>query len=379
METNEGGAGLLSKSLGVMTFHETMNYGANLQALALCKVLREMGWTPEVVNYDCSAVLQREVPQTPNFIDWVKSPKWALGACLKYPKRREAQSVFKAFSRRMLPVGPQMQSVEDIDAAYDIVVVGSDQVWNLNCTGGDDSYFLPRNSRESRRCKRIAYAASFGSGVFEGCERERCGKALEDFDSISVRESSGVSIVRSLSGREDASVVLDPTLLLRRAEWEDMDEPVEVASPFVFAYVVGERDRVLEAARLEAKRKSAELVIVEAFGGSMFVRDATVLYKASPSQFVWLAKNAESVVTSSFHGMCFSIIFKKTATIIKDKSTVNGNSRIDDLLISLGADYDVAGSDALTIDFADLGFCNALDRERRISKEFLRRALGAIE
>lgn len=362
-----------------MTFHETMNYGANLQAFALCKVLRDMGWTPEIVNYDCFAVLKREAPQKPSFTDWAKSPKWALRTFLKYPKRREAQMVFRAFSNRMLPVGLRMQSVEEIDAAYDVVVVGSDQVWNLSCTGGDDSYFLPRDSAENRRCKRIAYAASFGSGAFEGLERERCGKALKDFDSISVRESSGVSIVESLSGRKDASVVLDPTLLLEQAEWEGISEPAEVASPFVFAYVVGERNRVLEAARLEAKRKSAELVIVEAFGGSMFVRDATVLYKASPSQFVWLVKNAESVVTSSFHGMCFSIIFRKKATIIKDKSAINGNSRIDDLLITLGVDRNVIDSDMLAIDFADSQFCDAIDRERRSSKEFLRRALGSIE
>lgn len=309
----------MNKKIGILTFQNTLNYGAILQSYALFRVLSKEGYNAEVIDYWCPAIEENE--------GWsfsLVSPKSLLKYLMKTPKRK----AFIGF-RGGIAYSPRCDkaSIGETVKRYDCVIVGSDQVWNPLITGGDMTYFLSFES-DPLRCK--SYAASVGLEQFP--QDEPYANLLAHFSSLLVREKSAQGEIARIvpSAVSRTRVVLDPTLLIEKSEWSrlgNLPRGVSVGS-YVLLYSVSDLHRSGAIAKSLAEQMGSKVVqICQRREGK--VEGALHLRNASPEEFLALFKGAAATVVSSFHGVCFSLIFERDFWV-----TVSGRgaNRITDLL-----------------------------------------------
>lgn len=359
--------------IGILTFHNTCNYGAMLQAYGLQSVLQDLGHEASIVDYKNAAVTEREEVIKPAISLLLSNPRRYCVERYSYPRRKRRSEAFKRFADEHLAVGAPMESVTDIIDGYDAVVVGSDQVWNMRLTGNDLTYFL--EGAQSSDVKVISYAASFGAAAFPSEYAERCGSAISGFDAISVRELQGVQLVRELTGR-DAQLVLDPTLLVERETWLRMaKEPKSEAGSYVLVYTVAEREKTLAFARDAAKELGCEMRVI-GVSNPFLLKKARSLNDATVEEFLGLIRGAALVVTSSFHGMALSLALGVNVCYSLSDRPGNSNSRLETLASLSGIERrNISnGLPSSRIDFKTVDSAMAIEREKSLT--FLRDALA---
>ena len=320
--------------VGVLTIAHTCNYGAELQAYALCRTIEGLGYPCELIDYSCPTVIKRETPHPPK-LRAIRHPKSYLSTWLLLRARKQKYEVFKAFDSEMMPYGPKVADASEIAARYGTVVVGSDQTWNGPITGWDRTFLLHDPVCEGMR--KLAYAASFGDMEIGEQERELYRRSLSKFDALSTREASGVATIEGL-GIHGACNVLDPTLLLTAEEWRSIAVAPPVEGPYVLAYLVGEFEQSLRTAKNVASKLGIPLVVSNVWS-ARFRPGLITLNTITPPEFLGLVANAEVVVTSSFHGACFSILFEKNFRCVLREGVGRTVSRIGELLAALGLEH----------------------------------------
>ncbi|MDY0339634.1 MAG: polysaccharide pyruvyl transferase family protein [Coriobacteriia bacterium] len=329
--------------VGVLTFHRSLNYGSVLQAYALTRVLGSLGHKVEVIDYAPAA--QAKMYSTFEGSIELRSLLRNLRRAVYYPLLSARTKGFAQFRERHLPLSEKSYrdfgDFESLGERYDVVICGSDQIWNVNCADFSDVYLLPF----SQGFRKVAYGPSLNRGDFAESEnRTRYASLLRDFDWLSVRESSGKQRLESLVG-DDKPVkqVLDPTLLLSSAHYEDICSSPVVDEPYIFLFTVNFREDAIEAARVLAAGTGLPVVTLFTSDGAFRVLPPNywsirVSRQAKPEDFLSLVRNASYVVTNSFHGTAFSIIFRKEffATYSSDANVgVRPDLRIADLLSML--------------------------------------------
>lgn len=321
--------------VGILTFQNANNYGAELQAFALCTTVRKMGYDAELVNYENPSVTDYETPRLPYVPELVKNPvsfAFRLTTAKSFSARK---ATFDSFNKKYELIGSLVKTQVEIEDKYDVVIVGSDQVWNSVITCGDMTYFLSRIN--SSKTRKLAYAASFGYESFSADLAEQGREALRDFSQIGVRELEGKSLVEALSG-VDSSVVLDPTLLFRKADWEKVislgeirNRVLEIANHkqgYLFVYIAAERSRTIAFAKRVAKRANLRLVVVSGYRGFPFIGCGEDVSFVSVEEFLFLIQNASLVVTSSFHGYALALALEKEVYFSLAKGRRTKNSRL---------------------------------------------------
>lgn len=359
--------------IGILTFQNTCNYGAALQAYALQSVLREMGHEVSIVNYENAAVTKREEVVKPKASLLASNPRRFFSETYSYPRRKRRYDAFKAFADRCLRIDAPVKGVREIADRYDAVVVGSDQVWNMRLTGNDMTYFLEASLDSG--LKAVSYAASFGAAEFPSEYSERCGTALRHFAALSVREVPGIELVRDLSGRE-ASLVLDPTLLASRELWDEMiRKTITETDPYVLVYTVAEREKTLAFAHRAARELGIGIQVIGtanpfALKGARSRSDATV------EEFLSLIGGAALVVTSSFHGMALSLALGTNVCYSLSDRPGNSNSRLETLAALAGIENrNISnGLPQSSIDYRKVDAALAIERAK--SMAFLQEALS---
>lgn len=318
--------------IGILTFTNTINYGAVLQAYALQKKLRDFNVKNEVIRYHCKAISEREAATLKGSI---KSPKNLIKYILVNRHEKKKREKFDAFERNNMSFSSFCYDRENIKEAcnrYDGFVAGSDQIWNLNITGGDYTFFL---DFEPEKSKKMSYAGSFGYSKIPEPYQERCAKLLADFTYITVREQAGKDIITRLTG-EEVPVVLDPTLLLNGEEWLQLVGNGRKSNPYgdyILLYFIHNKKETLRFARSLSKETGCRLVYVNISpkpGIGMLN-----LHSPSPIEFLSLIYHAKYVITGSFHGTAFSINFNKQFFFEKVKNPMKYNSRIENLVAGL--------------------------------------------
>ncbi|MBM6777643.1 polysaccharide pyruvyl transferase family protein [Collinsella tanakaei] len=359
----------MDATTGILTFINTINYGAELQAFALCKQLNTLGLKSEIINYSCHRIQDRETPKLPGWAD-IRNPKRCVGMALKYPELKRRSAAFESFRRSHTPIGRSVNGANEIINRYDNIVVGSDQVWCHSITGGDDTFFVPGDKSNCRRV--ISYAASFGDEDMPELFRDQTRSYLSDFDRIGLREKAATGILSSIGVTTPASINVDPTLLLDRTTWSGVAGPRVENDKYVFAYMVSESGRTREVAKRIAEKQSLRLRYIEAYGRQPFTGAENMGF-SSPSDFLALIRDAEFIVTSSFHGMCFSIIFNKPFRYVIPSG--NRKSRLYNLAKELGLTH-LDDADVDTIRAIDYEHVNEqIEKLRRESIEYLADAL----
>ena len=294
-----------NERIGILTFHRALNYGAVFQTYALERVFQKLDTDVEIIDYRASFNEKRFARKK---ISECIKPRQLYYILFRNAYSFDSKEVFSKFTSHLkmsLPCSNQKE-LSKICKKYEKIVCGSDQVWNIACTEGDDSYFLPFiNNIE----KKTSYAASIGYEVLPDRYKEDYRKWISNFSAISVREKTAQSIVYELTKR-DASYVLDPTLLLSREEWEQLADFSRVPNKrFVVLYVMFEDKKLLNFAKNLAKREKCELIYINE---RLFkLKGAKNLRKVTPEQWLGLFLKADYIVTNSFHGTAFSVNFNK--------------------------------------------------------------------
>ncbi|MBS7824744.1 polysaccharide pyruvyl transferase family protein [Wohlfahrtiimonas chitiniclastica] len=224
---------------------------------------------------------------------------------------------------------------------FDAVVVGSDQVWRKAYINDRyyQSYFLdfiPPNSK----IKKIAYAASFGKDTWEGKgDEEQISELLKQFSGISVREASGVDVCRAVFNIENVEHVLDPTLLMDKEFYLDIIRKYDVSNMPVKKMVTYVLDEAKDK-RTIINNYQQSLNINE--NETLHLKGFSQLNRAAYSVPEWLfaIANADFVITDSFHGMVFSIIFEKQFIVIGNKN--RGLARFNSILKLLGLESNLS-------------------------------------
>lgn len=312
--------------IGILTQHFLLNYGGIIQNYALQQVLLKLGYEPLTFEHDTCYSRTRWFLRTVKQILTTRSFK----NLPVYPvyKGRIGNKNFIRFVLKYIKSVPVKDFVPSLTAQYDIdtYIVGSDQVWRPAFNLGPRLYNMFLDFADDN-VKKLSYAASFGCKEWEYTKKQEntCSKLAKRFDAISVREASAVDLCKNNFGI-DVSLVLDPTLLLNREDYEKVcnDIPKKDKHIFVYSLVVGES--VMSVATKISEAKGIPVVVKQA--GNKVNKEDTIED--------WFAeyRDAEYVVTDSFHGMVFSIIFNKPFYIVMNPS--GGNDRYISLLSQLG-------------------------------------------
>lgn len=329
--------------IGIITFHISENYGAMLQAFALRYSLISLGATVDIINYK-PKYTSLKFPQNILHVFWS-----VFRDMLGHKARIEKANAFRKskLGIGLCPVYDNIESVPNL-YSYDKFVVGSDQVWNFNITRDPVYRLLFTNSNQ----KKYAYAASLGSNKLSQKDADLLFSSIKDYRAISVREKSACSIMNSLGLYSE--YVLDPTLLLLSKDWIDQLQLSSQAfklKKYVFCYCLPGNvtsESTVKLAKLIAKKKNLDVIIVGEREYKRFL-SSSYLTSVGVEEFVRLIMDAEIVVTNSFHGTCFSIIFHKLFyTTIANK--VVQNNRIVELLTLLQLRSQIVPIDKMSLD-----------------------------
>ena len=311
--------------IGIITFFNYCNFGAALQAYGLSRTLQALGHEPEYIDYTCPFIGN---PFTLHSLKTRGPVGYVYNAAgrLFYLPRHEPFRAFRELIPHTGPVNPG--NIALYGERYDKYITGSDQVFSARLTDFDTNFFL---SFVQDGSKKISYAASFGGSGIDESRREDYARLLRDFAALSVREDYGADLVRQLTGRE-AAVTLDPTLLLHREDWAELAAPSRKKRPTLLVYQLGFSRAVTDAARQIAKERRLHVEYIPfPLGGVVPGR-----YQLHLGPREWLAqfRDADYIVTDSYHGIIFSILFEKKFLVVADGQ--HKNQRVLSLLERLG-------------------------------------------
>lgn len=315
--------------VGILTFVWSRNYGAKLQAYALQSVVSSLGFECEIINFrrkrDCRS---QEIVR---LLRKGHVGRFARELAIDLLRWRK-HSRLDTFTTRQMRLSPQtcfsLGDLAKLSERYDAIICGSDQVWNPDLTLESQSCYL-LDFPVRKDMLRIAYAASIGKEFVDKTFIDDFSRCLKKFDAISVREKSAATLIKSLA-EKDVSSVLDPTLLLTREQWAPLCADIDINEPFLLVYSFGTPPMLTKLA--ERISEARGLKVVTFHKRRHYRNEARRVPNAGPREFLGLFSKAKFVITNSFHGTAFSIVFKKPFLSL---TTNNRASRIKDLLDAL--------------------------------------------
>lgn len=317
--------------VGILTFSNAVNYGAMLQSYALRETINYMSeCEAEVINYVSDPHVAGRSYYRKN--DSLRHLIYNIILFTDFPYKRnrnETVCAFDKFRKHCLGIDSERSISKDTIKEYirkfDILVAGSDQIWNLRLTQ-DQNYFLPFKS-DYPYIKYCSYAASIANTIDEG-EKDKYIKLLSHFDSISVREKKTANELKAILNRNVICCV-DPVFLLSADEWEkrvkgysDLQE-----NGYIFVFFISRDPKNQEFIRKIKDKFNKRVVLLNLFPLNEYKADLTISC-AGPFDFVDMIRCADVIISDSFHATAFSVIFQKEVFTIK---RTDRNVRIENL------------------------------------------------
>lgn len=365
----------MKKNIGLLTFHKSINYGSVLQAWALTKTISKK-YNVEVIDYK------------PNQYEYLYNlyRSWNTINNFKYnlkriPLRKAIKNqsyLFKKFREEQLPLSQieyNSANANKVADYYNAIVVGSDQVWNLRAKDCDSVFFLPF----SFNGKKVSYACSINDTDYT---EERCSDALKNqicnFDFISVREKSGSEKLQNyILNKKKVYTLLDPTLLCDKEEFESLLSDRIIKENYIFLYNVWTSEAGIQAAKyISEKFKIPVYTIMTASNIKeiKFLEKNGIIVekvKTSPSDFLNYFRYASYVVTESFHGTAFSLIFERPFVCVSKRTN-------DERLVNILELVDLKNRYVKPSDLAEFDLTSPIDYVL-VNKKRLLKANDCIE
>jgi len=350
------------KKAYILAFQKVTNYGAVLQIYALKTVLERLGLVVETINY---------VPR------WMKVTIKNQPNIKSYFKRKIMNLTFRSFFKKLNLTSPyyEKESMRRKLQDAEFYFVGSDQVWNQKIIGDDLTYFLDFAPEES---KKIGYAISMGNTKFSEDFKDKVIPYIRRFNFVSARESFVSEYLKSIFPDLEVPVVLDPTLLLDAKDYKNISDKKNYKEPYIAVYAAMYDKNFFKLAFYLRRKLSLPLVNL----GHHFSGADKHEYIWGPSHFLNRISQASLVLTNSFHGTAFSILFKKNFITVPNKNVAysNLNARFIELTNKLNLSDRIASSiqevnKLLTCNIDYTHAYKLLQIEREKSLNFLKKVL----
>jgi hypothetical protein len=369
------------RKIGIVTTWQLPdNYGSQLQCYALQQVLRQLGYDPFLIKYD-----RAKISKTRMIFHWLSVLfTLQLSRVIKSVAQRttnfKTKTIDRGFDRFMeihIKSTEMIYSLAELKnnpPQADYYVCGSDNIW-MNY---DKGYFLEWGNIS---IPRIAYAPSFARESISKNFRNKLSRSLKRFAVVTVREESGVEICRQ-AGHKNVLVVPDPTLLLTQQDYfqlyPSVDKNKYVSEKYLLFYLLSEKTDIdFDAIISFAKQRGVKLICVQANGNYRTMSEEFVTVYPTLSEWLFLMANAEYVLTNSFHGTVFSIIFNKKFGFYPQtprNDNADPNIRMHDFLHSLKlTDHLITGDLKILDDFIDYEQVNmTLNTQRETVKNYFK-------
>ena len=311
----------MKKKVAVVNRTTLKNYGSVLQSYALCEAIKSLGYDSEII-WQTGALSKNNDFRPKKMIMsalrllvhpslWGKTLRMAKGS-----KATDTQivsemtlSMFDCFvdkhiQRRFLSYN-EMKSYAGSDECHKLVC-GSDQVWCSTTLYVDPLMYL----RFAPKGKRVAYAPSIGRSYIPKYNRSVMRKYISEIDQVSIRESEGARLIEELTGK-NVPVVVDPTLLLGKEHWENIAVPSE-KSNYILCYFLSDVSECVQKEIIKlAKERGKNVVGLKTRLADVENAVGVEYPDAGPAEFLGLVRDADLVITDSYHGMLFSLIFER--------------------------------------------------------------------
>ena len=313
------------KKAGILTYHYSFNYGAMLQAYALNKTIESLGVSCEIIDYRFPPIYKyyQDLRLSELIIKYGK-----IGGSLRYIKRylrgdyslKSSRNKYIYFRNKKLKLSKTYRSKESLkNLPYDYIVFGSDQIWNPVLTDGTAHEYIG-NFLSLSKTKKFSYAASCGSENIPAEYQKEYFEHFKNLTHISVREEN---FCKNLNKNGLLAVHnIDPTLLLGKKDWLKLlgnyKLDVNLKNKFILVYAFDEDASIYKGIDELAAQTGFDVVVITDKikpEHSKYI----ILNNCGPLDFIYLFKNAEKVVTTSFHGTAFSVIFEKDFYCIPHK------------------------------------------------------------
>ena len=363
--------------IAILTRTSATNFGTVLQAYALQRYIYEQGFYVKTVD----DVLPRKVY---NNIQTVKC-KWTL-------KERIANIIDRWKSRkiyaRAIKLGKTSRkfkkkyisyfypkSLQDINQNFDGFIAGSDQIWAYSAEPKLFSYFLLESIEQDK--KKISYAVSIGESEYPIQYKDKVVDLLSNFDYLSVREKGSKEIIAKYTNKA-VEIVCDPVLLIDKIDWKRLAGKRKITKKYVFCYFLGNQDWYWEKLEVYARKNDCEVYVYQKEETAHPYRS---IHVCSPKDFLNYIEFAEFILTDSFHGLCFSLLFEKQFCVLQrflNDGRNTQNNRLVDLLSLIGLKDKFLSKESLLNDrIVDYESVNEkLEGFKETSKDYLKKVLG---
>lgn len=330
--------------IGILTLSASDNCGSLLQAYALQTVLESrFGATAEILDFRCEN--SREMYDLFSRKPW-KYPRKTLNNLLHFPSVSRQKRDYESFRRNTLHATSRIfATAEDLASVaedYDLLICGSDQVWNVNIPDFDPAYFLGW----AGSTRRVAYAPSLGGCDFSAFPDQNLLKTwLLDFSAVSTREQVGVECVKEVAGL-DIPIVPDPTLLMTPAQWQAIPGAPLVKEPYIFFYSWAYEDEELNrVVQRYAEKRGLAVYVIDAFKWPR-LKPKDFGFRMAPSggpqTFLNLMKYADFAFVQSFHGVIFAHMMERNFYLLDNRPVDAMDNRLASILRLLHAEDRVA-------------------------------------
>ena len=364
--------------IGVLTFHGSYNYGSVLQAYALQTYIEKLALQTgirceyEILNYRPAE--QKKLYAKPQ----LSSVRNLVKRLMYEPYRGkldEQGRKFETFISQYLNTTREFTDSEvlpSITEKYDVLLAGSDQIWNVRAKDFTYGYLF-----EGCTPHKVSYAASLGPLEIDWSlyDQERYVSDLKEFNRISVREEKSRNQLHKICPELSCETHIDPTLLLDAQDWRALSSGMNVNDGnYILFYCLEPKAEHLKVAELLSQKTGLPVVATRYRGKADYFNHFMKLYNAGPCDFISLVDHAAIVLTSSFHGTAFSLLFQKPFYVL-DGST---DGRIHDLLKLSGTLDNNLKLPIKEISIKPVAVCpdQVLEHERNRSRSYLTDALG---
>ncbi len=325
--------------IGVLTFHKSINYGSVLQAWATQELLKKAGYSVEIIDYE---------PKVYKKANEIFLSGKGLGVIVKNLLRipvvkykKNQRNKFELFRKEFLNMSDfkvdYTMDYKELEEKYDCFICGSDQIWNVHAVDCDDIYFLP-----DIRKKKIALAVSVNNTTFSEprCD-ENLRRWISDFSLISCREERGAKrLYNFLNGKNNVHTLLDPTLLHEKEDYNSICNSRLINEDYIFLYKVWSGKESYKMVTELGKKLGLPIYTLFMYNNVLalskveFTGIHVIKSETSPKDYLSLIRYANLVVTDSFHGTSFSIIFEKQFICVREKKP-DGTYKDDDRLLNI--------------------------------------------
>tara|TARA_Y100001956_G_C4120958_1_gene187383 strand:+ start:1286 stop:2425 length:1140 start_codon:yes stop_codon:yes gene_type:complete len=377
------------KKIGIITILNVNNYGAELQAFSLQYKLRKMGYQAEIINYLYykNPDFVKEKKSLPLIKTTLKNKikdfilKWLdIYSSSKHPViaklRKKRFNDFHKLNTKLSKTYTSYSQLYDEVHEYDVYMVGSDQVWNPNNGTNLAPFFLtfaPKNS------VKVSFASSFGVESISKQYYSQYKEWLNNIDFLATREQDGVNIIKEVTGRQ-AEHVCDPTMLLTKEQWQGLMKPYNSNSPYILLFMFKNLNYAVDLA-YELQKKTGYKIIRVCKNEMPVENDDKILNirDFGPAEFLGIYSSASIIITTSFHGTVFSLLFEKPFYTITPQSK-NNNSRQQGILKFFGLEGRLLKEDQTLPDLTDISIpydrvTPLVNDHRQKSLNFLKGAL----